>query len=226
MKLGVDWREIAPTHLQDKEPKQPATTYNESFTAADGDALAGDLSWTEVSGDWDISGNKAILGGTSASRARCGSDVSGSDNYCSAQIGTHTSTSSSRNAGPCTRYSAAADTHYVAFLLPGIDALRMGKRVAGTFTQIGVEPDVTPSLPESYEIRCSGSTISSWQAGAQIESVTDTSISTGTRFGIAGTDSGTGKMNIVDLVAGDLSAGGGGVVDLLNGKLERPALVA
>ncbi|MCC6490675.1 MAG: hypothetical protein IT364_24530 [Candidatus Hydrogenedentes bacterium] len=208
-KYQVDWKEIAPKELQDKEPKKPTTTLNESFTASDGDTLAGDNTWAEVAGDWDIVSNRARVGGTGTVAAgRLESDLSSDDHYCQVTVTALGSGASTVICGPCVRFKSDAQTFFFCAPYQETDTLRTNKRITGTTTLLGTPPSITISIPESYKLEVDGTTLRSYQAGTLRETITDPTSIPYTRVGIVGYTA-TGTAECDDLVAEDLVAATG-----------------
>jgi hypothetical protein len=210
-KYGVtEWREFVPTARQKDVPGrlQHETSISESFDKADSSTLGPDLTWTEVNGDWSVVSNAARVPGISTyCSARAESDLSSADHE--AQIDAITSTDTGTQftqLGPSARFSPSAGTYYSATLYKFGNSLSLQKVVSNTQTNLASQ-SITVALPESYKIKCSGSAITSHQAGVQRLSVTDTSITGNLRCGINGfTLSGVGVID--NLLASDLASSG------------------
>lgn len=214
-KFGLSYRWFQPTDVPDEEPLEPETTFSESFNTSNGDTLGPDLTWTEVDGDWDIVSNAAELisnFGSTARSARADSDLSSVDHYADVSLlqadnGTH--------PGPCARFSSSANTFYAATWnghnFAGTHTLY--KCVTGTLTSLGTSSQAY-TLPMQLRCEANGSTIRQLLAvSTEKISVTDTSITTGTRCGIHGYDptgSGTSSPRIDSFSCADLGGGGGG----------------
>jgi hypothetical protein len=163
-------------------PKRPATSYSESFNTADSDTLGPDLTWSEVIGDFDVVSNRASTSTTGFAEARAQHDVSSADHFAQVQV-YQTSTSGGDNhlAAPAARFSSAARTFYsFAWFYSG---LYLYKTVAGTYSIIGSAVETPATLPATWKVDCSGSTIRGLQNATQKVSVTDTSITGNTRGG-------------------------------------------
>jgi hypothetical protein len=185
----AEWaRLIRPADLAEMggvsfKPKKPRTSYSESFNKSDSDTLGPDLTWTEVTGDVDVVSNRASTSTVGFAEARAEHDVSSADHYGQVQV-YQTSTSGVDNhlAAPCARFSSAARTFYsFAWFYSG---LYLYKTVSGTYTIIGSAVETPATLPATWRVDCSGSTIRGLQNGTQKVSVTDTAITGNTRGGI------------------------------------------
>lgn len=184
--------------------RQPETTFTESFNKADSDTLGPDLTWTEVSNDWDVVSNAAQQQTASAFViARAEHDVSSADQYAECTV-TALGSSGNSQGGPVARFSASATTFYGAIEF-NLSTYYLYKVVAGAYTTLATGSAST-SVPFVLRCKCDGSTISHWLAGVQKASVTDTAISTGTRGGIWVYNANVVKVSIDDWSIADLAA--------------------
>lgn len=187
---GDEWRYLLSTDGRRKcrGPLPHSTTITESFNKADSSTLGPDLTWTETSGDLLISSNTVIENGQDGyGEARAESDVSGSDHDSQIDVSWTYSGSNDDNARAMARFSSSARTHYVSIIgrstAPGI---RLGKRLSGTFTELGSPSGSTGTDGDTLHCRCSGSTIEAiLNTDSAEHSVTDTSITGNTRGGVA-----------------------------------------
>lgn len=163
------------------------TRLDETWTHADDASLTADLTWTETQtgGSLSIVSNKAHLaGGASAvCSARAESDVSTSDQICTVDC---TWQSSTARMGGCVRFSASASTYYLGSGSAFSDVDEINKVVAGTRTQLASQADTIGAESKIVTTTADGSSISVKVGAASTLSVTDTSITGGTRGGIAG----------------------------------------
>lgn len=155
------------------------TVHTESFNTADSDTLGPDLTWSEVSGDWDVVSNGCakVSQDTVTQFARADADVSSNDNYCQAAELQATA----KIAGPATRFSASATTLYATWQVNGTSR-RISKWVAGSQTDLATAA-WTYAQNNVAKIEASSSTITAYQDGVQRVQTTDTSIASGTRGG-------------------------------------------
>lgn len=221
MQGAEDWKEFVPPGLQRDVPGRlkHQTTITESFDTGDSDTLGPDLTWAEVDGDWDIVSNQAEMMtnfGSTARDARAESDLSSADHYAKC---TPTQAANSCHTGAAARFASAAETFYWSSRCgTTVFARRLSKVVAGTLTSLAND---TTSGADPVECECNGSTIRALYNAVEVFSLTDTSIATGTRCGIAGYDPTGGASSnprINDFEAADLGGGGAGT---LYTQLER-----
>jgi len=210
-KYGLDYRWFQDATVPDEQPKKPETTITESFNTSDGDTLGPDLTWTEVAGDWDIVSNRAEMMSNFGSTSRCAraeSDLSSSDHYGQCSV---VYTSSGYFTGPAARFSSSAQTFYSGQAHGHSFAAthEVVKVVAATRTSLGSASDPI-TTPVTIKCECNGSTIRELSAGVQKVSLTDSTISSGTRCGIVAYDpSGSTNPQLDSFEAADLGGGGG-----------------
>jgi hypothetical protein len=218
-KHGWSFEEIKPRDWPaDETPLPHSTTITESFDTEDSDTLGPDLSWTEISGDWDIVTNQASARTTTAggatNLARAETDLAGDDHYAQVLVTTANPPSAQNQGGACTcRHSASALTYYVVQLdVTSAPVYRMNvfRRVTGTFAQIIANANFTPSLPHTVKITADGSTIGMYRDDVLIDSTTDTNITGNTRCGLSAflRNGSAGDLEVDDFEAADLAAGG------------------
>jgi len=181
------------------------TTITESFNTADSDTLGPDLSWTEISGDIDISSNAFVTGSDAvAGNAMANSDLSTSDNYAKIDVTDLSRVTNYALVGIRCRHvsSAASSSDVMAYGMriydSGNDYHRIEKIVSGSSTAISGPTLFTFSNPDEIKIEADGSTIKGYLNGAEVHSVTDTAIASGTRGGLV---TYTGHSN--DSISGD-----------------------
>ncbi|HRT97867.1 MAG TPA: hypothetical protein P5532_25960, partial [Planctomycetota bacterium] len=206
---GVDYRELLGGE-PDEPPLPPETTLTESFNTADGDSLGPDLAWAEVVGDWDVVNQAAEYQGASTAQAaaRAEHDLSSSDHYAQASVAACGSGAEFTGAGAVIRFSASAQTYYMARLQQSNDTLQIYKMVAGTVSALGAPAAVTLLLPATVKLRASGSSITQSYKGDDRTTVTDTAIPGNTRGGLNGyrSDPSHGKPALDNFAASDLAA--------------------
>lgn len=189
-------------------------TITESFNKADSSTLGPDLTWTELTGDTQIVGNRARCVSTySGSANRADSDLASANHY--AQIAVYIDGSDDgRGAGPIVRKDSSATlTCYLLW----VDVASAGnfrytfyKVVGGSFTAIGSSTSVTVASGDVFRLSADGTTLSAYKNGTLLGTQTDSSISTGTRCGFrlysgGGTPTVT-AVEIDNFEAGDLTA--------------------
>ena len=209
-KYKLDWRQFIPDDLPQESPLPRGTTITESFNTADSTTLGPDLTWTEVSGDFDVVSNEVHLitggGGAEGKKARAESDLSSDDHYAQVNITNIGSGADAYGWAGAARFAAAASTFYVYFVFQDGDTGTLRKVVTDTATNLA-STAITLSIPELYKIQADGSTIKGFQAGVERESETDTAITGNTRTGIYGFSAETAVPPVADdFEAADLAA--------------------
>jgi hypothetical protein len=166
------------------------TTLTETWTHADDTvSISADQTWTEVSGNLQISGNAVQILSTSGDicYGRCEADLSSADHSCQLdQNAAMPETTSSRNWAPAARYSSSANTCYQGKQFGGGSAAgvcRIAKCITGSMTNLGSGTAGSPQAA-TVKLSCSGSSIAIYSNGTLLETITDTAIATGTRAGI------------------------------------------
>jgi hypothetical protein len=140
--------------------------------------------WTVVVGTWNIRLSDEVRrdNGPGIPRASIrydGEELTSSDHY--AQI-TVTQWDANGLMGPCVRFQPAANTFYAAWI-GSVSNRRVEKVSAGTATQLS-NSTATFSLPHIVKLNVIGDGLEFFYDGVSISSVTDTTITTGTRVGI------------------------------------------
>jgi hypothetical protein len=182
------------------------TTITDAFTRADAGTLgtsAEGWSWTTVTGTWQIVSNAAANVGSTGS-ARAGSDLSSTNHYAQ---GTVTPSGTSAGCGCCVRFATSADTYYLGWGRNNATVTyRLRKQVAGVGTTLN-DVNTTAFSGGVLKTEANGSSLTLAKDGATVNGpVTDTSITTGTRCGVA-TQAGSGGT-VDDWSASDLAASG------------------
>lgn len=212
-KYGIDYRNFIPSDLPDEGELSPETTITETFNTANSSTLGPNLTWVEYTANaatdrFTIVSNTCrvieldVDGGSSA---RAESDLSSADHYAQVVIAAIGSTTQNKQIGACCRFSASAQTHYLARALQTNDTFGICKIVAGTLTALGSAVSQVPAASGIVRLTCNGSSIKSTYSGVDKETITDTAITTGTRCGIFGYSANTlGDADLDSFEAGDL----------------------
>lgn len=184
------WERLVPTDLRSTAVLVPhQTTLNETFNTADSDTVGPTYTWTEVSGDADIVSNEVSYITQNSSllqTTRAEADVSSTDMYGELNVTNVGTGVNAAHIGPAVRFQPAATTFYTTFPYQLDDKQYCRKVVATVQTDLATAVAITLSIPEVYKVQANGSTIKCYQAGVQRFSVTDTTITSGTRGGIQG----------------------------------------
>jgi hypothetical protein len=186
---GDEWKELLSKKARRdfRGPLPHSTTVTESFNQSDSSTLGPDLSWTETSGDLETVGNEcARVGANGFGEARAEADVSGSDHV--SQVVCKYVTSDVNNIRTLARFSPSVRTMYMGISgsTGPTEGLRLGKRISGTFSELGAYSGSAAGIGDVVDCTCDGSTIEvSLNGGTPEHSVTDTSITGNTRGGVA-----------------------------------------
>lgn len=182
-KYRINYRNFQPADLPDEPDIEPTTTITESFNKADSDTLGPDLTWSELSGDWDIVSNAARSpNGNTTNMAQAASDLSSSDHYAKVTVAATTvldcAAAARCQSGPTT-YIGIARTY-------GSNDFRLFKQVSGSFTQLGsTVSSITWAVNDTIKTKADGSSISGFRNEvSQVGPITDSTIASGTRCGI------------------------------------------
>lgn len=215
----ADFERFVPDDLPRETPRQPATSLAENFNTADSSILGPTYSWTEYLNNagntsaFGIDTNRVEVSGPTVTggdaSARADSDVSGTDHYSEIDVVVLTSPGTNNNQwGACTRFSSSAQTHYLSRLIGILNALHLGKWVAGTGTDLA-SVGVTVSLPVTVRQTSNGTSISDSYGGVAKNSVTDSAITTGTRGGLWGYSDNTDQAMGDNWAMSDIAASAG-----------------
>lgn len=185
-------------------------THTETFTGADNLSIAAadvDLTWAVVDTGWSVNGNTAqiLAESTGTAYARAEHDVTTTNHYAQATYVSKVDGAGIPQFAPCVRFSSSANTSYMA--CRGQDAatdLRLRKTVTGTRTNLASAATITVALPEVIRTEADGSTIRGLINSTQHTTVTDTSITTGTRGGIYGFRPTSGGVVLDGFSVGDI----------------------
>ena len=183
---GLQWRDVVPDGW-DLPPMPRATSYSETFTAADATAI------TALTQTWAAYGTGAIVvQSNQASQSLVNKtswavlqlDVSSNDNWGDLTI-TQRSSSNPQSGPSCRNASASAQGYYVRELTTGFG--HRLERINSSLTATLLASYTTTLAAANDTVRCkaSGSTITGDRPiNTNRTSVTDTTYATGTRGGI------------------------------------------
>ena len=187
-----DHSQFLPDGLQDVEPIDPETSFTDNFNGADSDTPGVQLTWTELSGDWDVSSNEHVIGGGSGVNpprmARADSDVSSDDHYVqgvSVEIGDENTCSGDIlvRAAPAGTYTG----YYVTFNNPGSN-VSASKVTDGSTTGLSGTGSLSYSDGDTLKVVIEGSDITAYQNDVELASWTDSTHTGYTRGGLGGYD--------------------------------------
>lgn len=226
----VSYENFIPIDAEIKLASLPHhTTYTEDFNCADRTVETGcDLSWTKITNDLQIFSNTVAPNSTttfSQLEYRADSDLSSANMYAQDQVANMPTPGSGNDygIGVITRKDNTATKtdyeHYCVKKQSGSDNCQIVKNIAGTRSGLG-NANTTFSNADVVKGISSGSTISTYQNGSLITSVTDSSISSGTRAGIyfdTGGDNPIGLFYELDnFEAGDVASASSNYVIIIN----------
>lgn len=167
-------------------------TFNRADTTAGlGTSSDGTWSWTDLGNTTGISSNQMYSPNNSgiAIFSRAEIDLASSDHW--AQLtSVQQLTSTGWQLAVCARYSAAANTCYMFGWKASANQFAIQKVIAGTATVLGSGSSTT-AAGDVLKIVCTGTSIQGFRNGTLDVSVTDSSITTGTRTGIFATAGGS-----------------------------------
>jgi hypothetical protein len=198
----------------DEDLRPHETVHTENFNTSNSTTLGPNLTWTETTGDMDVSSNQCrqVSGGSAVSIARAEHDASSVDCYAQVTIsGGDNTTLTGRSCACLCRMASGAETAYLARQFGGASSqgtFRPAKIVAGTITNLG--SGTTQTQQTVKKVSANGTTIKVYSGGSEVESITDSSIdgvtAGGTRGGLLFS---CGRVNFIfdDFEFGDLAAG-------------------
>ena len=224
-----EWKELVHPRLlaHVKGPVPHETTITDDFNRADANPIStGSFAWTDVGGgDWEIVSNVArqSTSGVTLRASRAESDLSSADHYAQCDL-VNSNQGTARGGGPCARFASAAETYYIA-ALQGDGDMRLAKMVTGTRTDLGTSDTQAFTVPETVRVEINGTTLKRYFDGSEVESITDSAISSNTRTGIAAGSAGgsTAKTEVDDFEAEDLGGGGGSNIPAIRNHLRQLA---
>jgi hypothetical protein len=122
-------------------------------------------------------------------------------------MGRFTSTNQDQ-AGVAVRYSSSADTCYVGWLRRNASVTyRITKFVAGAETVLVSQSTTAPTDGSVLRLEVSGTTLTLFYNAVQVATITDATISGGTRGGLFGDPSGGNRIRFNNFEVGDLGGG-------------------
>lgn len=176
----VDYRQFLGG-LPDEGTRKPSTTHTDDFNCTSSDTMGCDLTWAELSGDWDIDSNTYARGHATSSYTRAEHDVSTDDHI----VTTTMLGENGDRAGPIAR----ADTTYPSptyywcrWEFFGQD-IEIFKRVAGSDTNLSDDGFSTASYPTTFSLEVDGSDLECIYDGNS-STATDSAITGNTRGGL------------------------------------------
>lgn len=162
--------------------------FTESFNQPDSTVLGPDLTWTETIGNLTtVSSQVQVAAVNTVSEARAETDLATSDNYAQLELVAMTVSAYVRIAEAMCRHSSTDRTAYMmqrAVAADGTEQHGLRKIISGSITVISGPTVEALSPPTLLRSEAEGSTARGFLGGVQKHSVTDTSITTGTRAGM------------------------------------------
>jgi hypothetical protein len=211
LKVAGYWRDKYSFDVRTEEQKldgirKPETTFTESFDTADSDTLGPDLTWTELSGDWDVVSNQTASTSNVADNiavpASPTHDLSSDDHYAQFDW-VSIATAASETLGPIIRV-VDANNYYMGFYRVA-NQWELWKRIGGTYTQLGVDLSANAAPATSVKVQVDGSTLELFRDGVSQGTRTDTALTGQLRVGIRGSPALTAHV-IDDFEAADLAS--------------------
>jgi hypothetical protein len=173
------------------------TTFTDNFNRADSSNLGS--GWTEVSGDWSISGNRLSPGSAGGVvLAAIANPLATNDNYAQVTIASTAAVSH----GVWCRGSSTLTSGYL--WRNNGTTWDLFWVVGGSFTVIGTYT-AAAAVNDVARVQAVGTTIKGFVNGVERVSVTDTAVSTGTYAGIRSES--TASVLFDDFSAGDITSG-------------------
>jgi len=216
-KYGVDdWTEFVPTRIQSDIPGRlkHETTVSDDFDRADAATLGAGWSVMIAALHRIISNQASGHTSDANNRSRYDSDLSSDD--ATYQCDTVREPTTASAIGILGRCASAADTAYAWRLHSATAATRtFGKYVAGTLTTLSSDTTAPPAVTFTPMLSCNGSAQKVYLDAVEVVSlgVTDTSITSGLRGGMAGRgDTTASERSLQDNFTCSDIGGGGGVI--------------
>lgn len=204
-KYGEDIRSQSQI-ARDGAPVTPATTQTDDFDCSDSDTFGCDLTWTEVTADWDIASNLGTKTANSDGYARAEASVSGDDHF--AEV-TCDSLPDFNWCGVAVRFDSSAATMYYYSRRNDNTSHQIYSVTTGTATLIsgscgGDYLGGTSTITIKLEI--DGSDLEASEGGVSKCSVTDSGITGNDLCGLYGYHASPGYD---DFTCEDVGGGGG-----------------
>ena len=196
--LDYDSRDISGNGLHGTDVGSPGYTeeppVSETETwdgASSGTDINGDHTWTKVqeasgAGSWQVDANRLRLASSTESynTARAEVDLGTADHFVEAEL--ELENGASNEAGVCARFATSENTWYAAVMSPRNGSVYLVRCVNGTRTYIASRAETIAAGTYTVRITCDGDQITGSFEGFSDLSVTDTGITTGTRWGAYG----------------------------------------
>lgn len=214
-----EWQELVhPRHRSELRPLPHATTWQESWPAAesigtDSSSTSQNNTWTAVGNPIEVLSTNLVqnLTGTANRTFRCEVELSGADQYVESIMDSSSIAGTQRTSGPAVRMPASARTCYFASQAGGNSdqgTFRPAKLETGTLTLLGTGSTQGYNVV-AKRIEAEGDNIRVYSGGTLRESITDTSITSGSRSGFVWeTPTALQKHRYRAAEGGDLAAGG------------------
>ena len=186
-RLGLPPEMFVPPDLIFEGTLPHGTTITEDFNTADSDTLGPDLTWTEIEGDLDVSGNEAATTDLDTDNvARADTDLGDDDHYAQAKCG-GASSGGVRKLGPMIRKDSSGTlTYYSGIIDVTASRWRVRKEITGTETIIASKLNGISNDGRTIKVEITGSSLELFNDGTSKITTTDTAISSGLRCGIWG----------------------------------------
>ena len=159
-----------------------AVTFSDDFNRADA-LLSASADWTEgIAGNNRVLSNEVALSSLSGFDATSLADATMPDDQYVKMTVTARGGTVDTWPGLMARYTAFGDLYFLQVRCDSTangDTAQLYKKVSGGFTSLGGPTAITVTIPFTMELRCVGTTISTYIGGVEIHSVTDTSHSSG-----------------------------------------------
>lgn len=167
-----------------------SVSLSETFNTADSTTLGPNLAWTEVNDNMEVLGNQAhpvTLGAAFFTSARCNTDLGTTNMFAQCIVPTLTlGTSGGPAAGVAVRFADAADTYYTFNVYKNATSpnghWQLESVAAGTETLIQ-GADYAWVTNDIVYLSAVGTTITAKINGATVASVTNSTLTTGTKAG-------------------------------------------
>lgn len=187
---------------------EPRTSYTETWPSNGSTITSGqDRGWAYQTGSGlTVASTQLNITNTTWARAYMTSAMSSADHYAEHTIISGINTSIAHAV--CARASSSADTCYFADLYKiTVDAIRLYKVVAATYTQLVLDASYTTVANDVLKVEANGSSIKNYvNGGTAKQSATDTSITGILYAGVGGVT--TGATGVCDSwTCSDLAAG-------------------
>ena len=185
---GLDGTVVGGATFTEGPPARETETWD---GVSDGTDINGDHTWTKVqessgAGSWQIDTERLRLASETESynTARAETDLGTADHYVEAEL--EFENGGSNEAGVCARFATSENTWYAAVMSPRNGAVSLIRCVDGVRTTIASRAETVAAGTYTVRITCDGDQITGSFEGFSDLSVTDTGITSGTRWGAYG----------------------------------------